>query len=222
MDDARLARIALQGTVAFMSAEHLVRDSMGGTFAIVSETLGASNNLCPGESFETQPAAATCSGVLVGDQLMLTAGHCIPEDATCGDSLLVFDYAITSPGRAIALDPEAIYRCKAIVARSHRIDPDGRRWDHGFIELDRPVSLARRPVEVASEPLPVGSPVTVIGYPGGLPVKSTRAHIYYTSGRAWTTSRSTAIHFNRAVGPVLRWPRSARRHRREGRHRLRV
>src|SRR6476646_10064405 len=108
VDDARLARIALQGTVAFLSAEHLVRDSMGGTFAIVSETLGASNHLCPGESFETQPAAATCSGVLVDDQLVLTAGHCIPEDATCGDSLLVFDYAITSPGRAVALEPEAI------------------------------------------------------------------------------------------------------------------
>jgi V8-like Glu-specific endopeptidase len=170
VDTAWLARLAVQSSVAFVSADHLVGDA-GGRFEIISETLGQSNNLCPGEAFELQPAAATCSGVLVDDQLVLTAGHCTSDDASCPDLLLVFGYAITDPANAIALDRDAIYRCKSIPARSHGVDADGRRWDHAFIELDRPVSSARAAVDIAGDPPPVGSGLTVIGYPGGLPVK---------------------------------------------------
>jgi V8-like Glu-specific endopeptidase len=170
VDSAQLAQIAVQSTIAFMSAEHLVSNSTG-KFEIVSDSLGASNNLCSGEAFEAQPAAASCSGVLVDDRLVLTAGHCIRDNATCDDQLLVFDYAITAHSSVIAVDADAVYRCKSIPARGHGVDPDGRRWDYAFVELERPVSSARRPVQITTEALPVGSHLTVIGYPSGLPAK---------------------------------------------------
>jgi V8-like Glu-specific endopeptidase len=170
VDRPELVRLALDSMVAFMSAEHLVENA-DGTVAITADTLAASNNLCPGEAFASQPAAATCSGVLVDDQLVLTAGHCIPDDATCDDERLVFGYAVTAPAGGIALDSEAIYRCKSIPLRRHIVDAEGRRWDYGFIELDRPVGAARHPVTIASEPPSIGSPLTVIGTPSGLPVK---------------------------------------------------
>ena len=165
-----LRRLALESSVAFMTADHLARDSEG-SFAIVAETLGDANNLCADEAFATQPAAATCSGVLVDDQLVLTAGHCVNEDATCDDRLVVFDYAISDPDRAVTLDDGAIYRCKSIPLRSDGVDPSGGRHDYAFVELDRPVSPARRPVTRGPADPPLGSALAVIGYPSGLPVK---------------------------------------------------
>jgi V8-like Glu-specific endopeptidase len=165
-----LRRLALESSVAFMAAEHLVRDPAG-NFAVVSETLGDANNLCPDEPFATQPAAAICSGVLVDDQLVLTAGHCVAADATCDHRLLVFDYAITDRDRAVTLDESAIYRCKSIALRGAGLDPSGGRYDYAFVELDRPVSAARRPVTLGPADPPPGSALVVIGYPSGLPVK---------------------------------------------------
>ena len=169
-ESGMLRRLAVESSVAFITAEHLARDSAG-NFAIVSETLGAVNNLCPEEAFTSQPAAATCSGVLVDDQLVLTAGHCVSEDLTCDNRLLVFDYAITDPDRALAVDERAIYRCRSIPLRNYGLDPSGRRYDYAFVELDRPVSSARQPVTLGPAGPPPGSALAVIGYPGGLPVK---------------------------------------------------
>ena len=168
--DAALRGLTLASSVAFVSAEHLVGDA-GGNFVIASETLGDANQLCPGEAFTSQPAAATCSGILVDDQLVLTAGHCVNQDATCDDRLVVFDYAITDPARALAIGGDAVHRCKSIPLRGYGLDPGGRRRDYAFVELDRPVGPARRPVPLGpGDPAP-GSALAVIGYPSGLPVK---------------------------------------------------
>jgi len=168
-DSAVLRRLARESSVAFIGAEHLARRS-DGSLGIVADTLGDANHLCAGEAFVTQPAAATCSGVLVDDQLVLTAGHCVDASLACDDRLLVLDYAITDPARAITLDDDAIYRCKSVVLRRYGVDSAGRH-DFAFVELDRPVSADRRPVMLAPEDPPLGSALAVIGYPSGLPVK---------------------------------------------------
>ncbi len=181
LDDEDLAQLAIGSTVAFISTEHLASTS-GGRFAVAAPTLRESNNLCRDEAFATQPAAATCSGVLIDAQLVLTAGHCVSDEVACGDSRLIFDYAMTEPDSPLVVDPAAVHRCKSIVVRAFGVDGDGRRLDHAVIELDRPVDPAREPVEVASWAPAVGSEVTVIGYPSGLPVKvDSGAQLLYAS-----------------------------------------
>lgn len=167
--DAGLAQLAVRSTVALISARHLVAAG-DGMFAIASDTLGESNNLCPEEAFAAQPAAATCSGVLIDDRLVLTAGHCV-SDADCGDQQVVFGYALTRPGGALVVPAAAVYRCAAIVARELGVDRDGRRLDYAVVALDRPVDAARRPVEIAGDPPQIGDGLAVIGYPSGLPAK---------------------------------------------------
>ena len=51
--------------------------------------------LCPDENFAKLPALATCSGVLIDSDKILTAGHCIREGQE-DDFLVVFDYTKSS------------------------------------------------------------------------------------------------------------------------------
>src|SRR5689334_11060014 len=59
---------------------------------------GSVDELCDGERFANQPAAAFCSGVLVDWDLVLTAAHCIRRFAL-GDFKIVFGYYYTSLGK---------------------------------------------------------------------------------------------------------------------------
>lgn len=167
---AELAALALQRTVAFLPLERLVRISAS-RLEVRAGSLGELNHLCPGEAFTHQPAAATCSGVLVDDRLILTAGHCVDASARCDDRALVFGYAVLDASGTITLEEEDVYRCRSIPLRRYDTDAQGRRWDYAWIELDRPVSAPRRAAELAPDVPAVGRALTVVGYPSGLPAK---------------------------------------------------
>jgi V8-like Glu-specific endopeptidase len=181
LDDDRLRKLALESAVAQLPRWALVPVE-GGAFTVSSPSLGELAQLCPTEAFATQPAAASCSGVLVADSLVLTAGHCVSSKATCDEQAWVFGYALTDPTASPLLEPDDIYGCQSIVARARYTDSAGRRWDHALVELDRPVVAPRRPVELVVKPLENGSPLLVIGFPSGLPVK-VDAHAEVTDAR---------------------------------------
>src|SRR5688572_26374657 len=87
--------------------------------------------LCAGELFETQPALSACSGVLIAEDLVLTAGHCTNG---CGDLRFVFDYALTPSGTLPTLTQDDVYRCDATVAEHD--SPSG--LDYAILHLTRP------------------------------------------------------------------------------------
>jgi len=59
------------------------------------QDFGGGKKLCPAEKFREQAIGAFCSGSLVGEDLVLTAGHCITSEAKCADTKLVFGFAVT-------------------------------------------------------------------------------------------------------------------------------
>ena len=51
-----------------------------------TSTLKSDYRLCDSENFLTQPTAANCSGFLVAPDTLVTAGHCITNQADCAGS----------------------------------------------------------------------------------------------------------------------------------------
>ena len=67
-------------------------------FKMSSTTLKEYTNLCEGERFGDEPSIATCTGFLIGEDLLATAGHCMTGPATCASSAWVFDYRTDAIG----------------------------------------------------------------------------------------------------------------------------
>jgi V8-like Glu-specific endopeptidase len=137
-------------------------------------------NLCPGEKFREQPIGAFCSGSLVGEDLVMTAGHCIKSEAQCQDTKLVFGYVVKKAGEAAVTSVPAseVYTCAKIVKRFLGGEPGSENPagqalgpDYALIKLDRKVS-GHKPLPVnRGASLKNGDGIFVIGHPVGLPMK---------------------------------------------------
>lgn len=122
--------------------------------------------LCPGHPFAKQPTAAFCSGFLVSEDLIVTAGHCVRSQAECDNTKFVFDFATFVSGqREHRVGLESVYSCGQIVRR------EVGAVDYAVIRLDRAVQN-RVPLNLRRQgSVSVGEQVMLIGHPMGLPSK---------------------------------------------------
>ena len=152
----------------------------GGNYKLTTRTFKDALGLCPGEKFEDQPIGAFCSGSLVGEDMVMTAGHCIKDDAACKDVKLVFGYKVAKKGAAATttVAKSEVYSCSKIVKRflggePGSSNPAGQSLgaDYALIKLDRKVT-GHKPLPVnRAQNLKKGGKMFVMGHPVGLPVK---------------------------------------------------
>ncbi|WP_437314911.1 trypsin-like serine peptidase [Sorangium sp. So ce385] len=166
---------ALRRLASASSLAVLRRSSLDGAgpdgVRVVAPSLGEARGLCEGERFVEQPAAAVCSSVLVDDDLVLLAGHCVEDERSCEDLLFVAGYYHDAPGALHPLRPEDVFACRRIAALPPGSEGGAEALDVAFVQLDRPVGPELAPAVLAARaPLP-GEPVTAIGYGEGLPGK---------------------------------------------------
>jgi V8-like Glu-specific endopeptidase len=152
-------------------------DPNTGTSSLAFQTYKARFGLCDGERFSQQPSVAYCSGALISHDLILTAGHCIGNDAFHASSArFVFGYRMRDQTNAVLRIPNRdIYSVKEIIGRAETSTTD---W--AVVRLARPV--------IDHQPLPVArfdsgatnsltgrvqdnTSVFAVGYPCGLPAK---------------------------------------------------
>jgi hypothetical protein len=159
-------QILATSTVAVVSTGQL-RSTSGGYNLDVSSTFGADANLCPGEPYANQPDPAFCSGFQVGDDLIVTAGHCIQRKRDCRSTAFVFDFDMTSSNTVRStFASDDVYFCDSIVAR---VETGTNDW--AVIRVDRPINGHGALPLRRSGSVGLGDSVTLIGHPYGLPTK---------------------------------------------------
>lgn len=178
-----------KSTVALFPAKALPFDEGTGVYKLTNVSLKNKYNLSADQPFAGQTVGAYCSGALVGEDLVLTAGHCFKPHShglDCAKVKLVFDYAVTRAGETPSSFPaDNVYSCKKIISQKAQDDRDnftckdgtctnspiiGDGVDYALVQLDRKVkgrpALAINRTKVAKD-----TAVGVIGYPSGMPVK---------------------------------------------------
>lgn len=166
--DEAVQDLALSAGAMIPWSEITVTDD-GGVDLDGAPVLGVSHGLCADQRFWTQPTAASCSGTLIDDDLLLTAGHCVNNLSACADDAWVFDYRYEADGALAPLDADSVYRCVDIVV--HGYFHTAAQVDVAVVQLDRPV-IGRAPVPVAAAgPTTTGTPLILLGFPNGIPLK---------------------------------------------------
>lgn len=174
--DPEVKRLATASVALFASAD--LQPDGAERVRLRTRPLGEIHGLCADETFATQPSGAFCSGTLVKDDVVLTAGHCVrelsadPEIPYINAVSFVFSYRVETAGApaATAIPRAQVFKGRQVLTG----ELAGRRGkDWALVRLDRavPASLATPVTRRRAAPAKVGDGVYVIGYPSGLPLK---------------------------------------------------
>jgi V8-like Glu-specific endopeptidase len=169
--DATLRLRAQESTVALMS-KSTINASNPNNVRFSAETLGSAYGLCSSERFRDDPTAAFCSGTLIDDDLVLTAGHCITNSSDCSDTRFVFNYYRTGASSMQTVTTADIFACASIVVRKEGY-VGSQKLDYAVVKLDRPATprFTPAPVRLENVAMSVGQNVAVIGSGSGIPFK---------------------------------------------------
>ncbi len=130
------------------------------------KTFGDVYNFCSQESFLDQKLFSYCSGTLIENNKILTAGHCIRDLKDCNAIRIAFDYFGNSDVNRIK--SHKILKCKKITAWSKPVSQT-QLIDYAVIELERPV-FDRKPI-VMNVNSKLQDRIFSMGHPLGLPMK---------------------------------------------------
>jgi len=158
----------------------------GDEVSIGGSTLGQ-RGICSDAKFADHATAANCSGFLVGEDLVVTAGHCMRTMSDCTGSKWVFDFAYNTSDitASIKVDKENVYGCKEIIQQDLS---SSNKMDFALIRLDRKVK-DRTPLKFRTEgKVDNKQKLVVIGHPTGLPTK--------IADNAWVRNNSNDVYFS--------------------------
>lgn len=169
--DAILRARAQQATVALMSPR-VINTANPNNVTFNANTLREAQNLCSTERFLDDPTPGFCSGTLIDDDLVLTAGHCVRKARDCTNTRLVFNFYRTGATTLQTVTTADIFSCTSIVARAEG-KVNGQTLDYAILRLDRPATprFTPAPVRAGNTALAAGQGVAVIGSGSGIPFK---------------------------------------------------
>ena len=140
-------------------------------FELVDHKLEQSyGSMCKSEKYLNQNNAGDCSGFLLDQDTIVTAGHCIEKDSECSDHKWVFGFAVDSADKKhFSFKNDDVYQCEKILART--FTDEG--MDFAVVKLTRPV-VGRNFLKTRTEgKISEDSKLVVLGHPFGLPLKVT-------------------------------------------------
>ncbi len=130
--------------------------------------VGVNAPMCSSELFTAQPAPGFCTGFLVGEDILVTAGHCLKK-VPCVDTSVVFGFQMDTVNSLATLSTENVFKCTEVIAQVLPTQ-DNRHLDYAIIKLDRPAG--RAVLDYATEDVLIAqNNIAVLGHPSGLPMK---------------------------------------------------
>ncbi|MFZ4404910.1 MAG: trypsin-like serine peptidase [Pseudobdellovibrionaceae bacterium] len=164
LDRPELQQIA-DSTVAMIDNK-LLKSISGNSIQIKTKDFSSEFDLCKDEPYYQQKTAASCSGFLVAENLIATAGHCMSDASDCSKYSFVFGFKMKDEKTLNdKIDAEDVYRCKKIVKQDLTSNQD-----YALVELDRPVR-GHKALELYDPKAEVEQDIFVVGHPSGLPTK---------------------------------------------------
>lgn len=129
----------------------------------------AEKGYCEDQKFSHQPAIASCTGFLVGEDILVTAGHCMETTSDCQNYSWVFNYELDANENLKKITPDQIYHCKAIIETKQS---RAKQFDYAVIKLDHAfIGQIKNQVRPLEQNIEAQTPLVLIGHPQGLPTK---------------------------------------------------
>lgn len=129
---------------------------------------GVNLPMCADELFSSQTAPGFCTGFLVREDILVTAGHCL-QKAACSDTSIVFGFQMESSTSLAGMTRDNVFKCAEVIAQVLP-NQENHYLDYAIIKLDRPTGRAGLGYAVDDQ-LTAQDNVAVLGYPSGLPQK---------------------------------------------------
>jgi hypothetical protein len=133
--DSGVRNLAANSVAALVHETSLQRGT--DAWSIQGPKLGEFANLCDGEPFADLVMGAFCTGFLLDDRHVVTAGHCLVDRQACRDGFkLVFGYVGAEP----QIPDANLFDCVAVDGFHHDPWDSERRLDYAVLRLDRAIA----------------------------------------------------------------------------------
>jgi V8-like Glu-specific endopeptidase len=94
-----------------------------------------SKNICENEKFSKQNSIGNCTGFLISEDILLTAGHCVSEKS-CEENFWVFDYYLTSANDySPVVKRESVVECQRVLQSEFIFASSSEITDYAVIKL---------------------------------------------------------------------------------------
>lgn len=175
-------------------------------YTLKGRTLQSYLSTCNNVRFKEQITAASCSGFLVAEDMLVTAGHCIKDMSDCKKFSWVFDYKLNSKiDKANTGSAENVFNCSEIIER--KLSTFWGKNDYALIKLDR--KTKRPALEINKDKVQDDAKLVVIGHPTGLPQKiadqatvRSKSKLYFKANLDTFGGNSGSAVFNADTGVV--------------------